>query len=184
MALRRGFKSEANHYARELRQEMGIALYGPLCPWRLAQHLEVPVLKLSELVQLNARAAYFLTSSGSREFSGATVNMGSRRGVVVNDAHSIKRQAADLSHELSHCILHHRPVKAESQTGVRSYDPVQEEEANWLGPALLVSEEASLWIVRNGLSRAEASDHFAVSEEIIQMRLNLTGALKRVRALT
>jgi len=181
MALRRGFKSEANQFAREFRQELGITLHGPLCPWRLAQHLHVPVLKLSEIVKKNARAAYFLTQDGCREFSGATINIRNRRGIVVNDGHSRKRQAADLSHELSHCILHHRPVEPTARIGIRSYDPLQEEEANWLGPALLVSEEAALWIVRQGLSRPDASDHFSVSEELIQMRLNLTGAYRRIK---
>lgn len=182
MGLRWGFKTEANNYAREFRQELRIPVHGPLCPWRLAQHLEVPVIKLSEIVKVNARAAYLLTSDGTREFSGATIYIGSRRGIVVNDGHSNKRQAADLSHELSHCVLHHRPVDSKNRIGLRSFDESQEEEANWLGPALLVSEEAALWIVRRGLSKAEASDHYGVSEDLIQMRLNLTAAHKRVRA--
>lgn len=57
---------------------------------------------------------------------------------------------------------------------------MQEEEANWLGPALLISEEAALWIVRNGISKSEASAQYDVTEEVIQMRINLTAAIKRV----
>ena len=122
MGLRWGFKTESNWYAREFRQDLRVAVHDPLCPWQLAQHLAVPIVKLSEIVKVNARAAYLLTADGAREFSGATVNIGNRRGIVVNDGHSRKRQAADLSHELSHCILHHRPVDGASRMGVRSYD--------------------------------------------------------------
>jgi Zn-dependent peptidase ImmA (M78 family) len=181
MALRRGFKSEANYYARELRRDLGIAFHAPLSPWRLARHLDVPVFELSDFVRINARAAYLLTSDGAREFSGATICWGYRRLIIVNDGHSKKRQASDLSHELSHCVLHHRPRPDAELNGVRSYDPAQEEEANWLGPALLISEEAALWIARQGMSKSEASDHYSATEEVVQMRLNLTGAYKRVR---
>lgn len=90
MALRRGFRSEANEYAREFRQELGIAPHGAMCPWRLAQHLEVPVHNLSHLSKFDSRAAYFLSGKGLWEFSGATLCVGSRREIVINDAHSKK----------------------------------------------------------------------------------------------
>src|SRR5258708_5575504 len=98
MALRRGFKSEANQLAREFRLELGIAPHGALCPWRLARHLEVPVYELSDFAKVDARAAYFL-KEGLWEFSGATVVVRTRRLIVLNDGHSKKRQASDLSHE-------------------------------------------------------------------------------------
>jgi hypothetical protein len=36
LELRRGFKSEANDIAREIRGELGLKLVDPLDPWRLA----------------------------------------------------------------------------------------------------------------------------------------------------
>lgn len=180
MTLRWGFKSEANKYAREFRLELSMPVDGPLCPWRLAQHLLVPVFTLSEFSEQDARAAYFLGEEGLWEFSGATFILETRRIIVINDGHSPKRQASDLSHELSHCILGHRPTSRSTLVGSRQYDKIQEEEANFLGPALLVSEEAALWIVRSGLTKAEASEKFFVTEDVVQMRLNFTGAFKRV----
>ena len=41
-ALRRGFKTEANDIAREIRQELGLGLADPLDPWVLAAQLEIP----------------------------------------------------------------------------------------------------------------------------------------------
>jgi Zn-dependent peptidase ImmA (M78 family) len=179
--LRRGFKSKANKYAREFRLELNIPLHGPLSPWRLAEHLAVPVYKLSEFAKANPQAAFFLTERGLWEFSGATFILGRRRLIVINDGHSPKRQASDLSHELSHCLLGHATASQSSLIGSRQYDRTQEDEANYLGPALLISEEAALVIARRGLTKAEASTEYSVTEEVIQMRLNLTGALKRIR---
>jgi hypothetical protein len=181
MILRRGFKTEANKYAREFRLELNIPPDGPLCPWRLAQHLSVPVFGLSEFAKMDARAAYFLSPRGLWEFSGATFALACRRIIVINDGHSRRRQASDLSHELSHCILGHCPAPNLVTSASRQYDKGQEEEANYLGPALLISEEGALSIVRRSLTRGEAAAEYAVTEEIIQMRINLTGASKRVR---
>jgi len=179
--LRRGFKSEANKYAREFRSELGVPPHGPLCPWQLAEHLSVPVYDLSEFAKAESDAAFFLSDEGLWEFSGATFTFGSRRLIVINDAYSPKRQASDLSHELSHCILGHTPGPECQTIGSRQYDPAQEEEANYLGPALLISEEAALVIARRGLSKEQASIEYSVTEDIVQMRLNFTAAFKRVR---
>lgn len=179
MTLRRGFKTEANWYAREFRLELNIPPHGPLSPWRLAEHLLVPVFKLSELAAEDPRAAFFLSENGLWEFSGATFTRGYRRIIVINDGHSPKRQASDLSHELSHCILGH--ASARNSFVSRQYDRSQEEEANYLGPALLISEEAALSIVRRGLTKAEASTEYSVTEDVVQMRINVTGATKRLR---
>ena len=179
--LRRGFKTEANKYARDFRLELGVPLHGPLCPWRLAEHLSVPVYDLSEFAKAESHAEFFLSDDGLWEFSGATFIFGSCRLIVINDAHSPKRQASDLSHELSHCILGHKPDPECRTIGSRQYDPAQEEEANYLGPALLISEEAALAIARRGLTKEQASTEYSVTEEVVQMRLNLTAAIRRAR---
>jgi Zn-dependent peptidase ImmA (M78 family) len=133
MILRRGFKTEANKYAREFRLELGIPPHGPLSPWRLAEHLSVPVYKLSEFAKADPQAAFFLTDEGLWEFSGATLILDCRRLIVINDGHSLKRQASDLSHELSHCILGHAARSSTSLGGARQYDRTQEDEAKLSG---------------------------------------------------
>jgi hypothetical protein len=64
--------------------------------------------------------------------------------------------------------------------GSRYYDPTLEEEANWLGPALLISDEAAVYIVRQRMSLHDASNFYGVSEKLLTMRLNVSGALLRV----
>src|SRR5438046_1606223 len=54
MVLRRGFKTEANHIAREVRAELGLRFIDPLDPWALARHLEIQVVPLSSYAGLGA----------------------------------------------------------------------------------------------------------------------------------
>ena len=51
MAYRRGFKSEANATAREIRAELGLKDLDKLDPWALAAYLLVPVESLSDYLQ-------------------------------------------------------------------------------------------------------------------------------------
>ena len=182
MALRRGFKADANRTARELREELGLAADDPLCSYRLAAHLEVPVLRLSSfLSQRRAETTYLLSGQGQKDFSAVTLCFGANRAIVFNDGHSLGRQSADIAHELSHMLLHHPPHHLRTATGRRHFDADLEEEANCLGPTLLVSDEAAVAIVRQGLNLNEAAQRYGVSTDLVRMRLNLAGAYKRVK---
>jgi Zn-dependent peptidase ImmA (M78 family) len=181
MTLRRGFKTEANWYAREMRRELGLIPESPLCPWRLASHLEFPVFGLTEFKEIiPEEIAFFRSIAGQKAFSAVTLFVGSKRCIVHNDAHSLKRQAANIAHELAHGLLLHPPKPPFDVKGSRHYDAVLEAEANWLGPALLISDEAALFIVRSKQSVLEASDQYGVSAELVRMRLNTSGAAIRI----
>lgn len=177
MSLRRGFKTEANDHAREMRRELGLALHDPLDPWRLAEHLEIPVHKLSDLPAEVAR--HFLHVEASA-FSAVTVFRSNRRVIVHNDAHNPGRQASDVSHEIGHGLLLHRPAPALSVVGCRDWDAVLEEEAAWLGAALLVSDEAAVHIAQSGMTNRDAAVAYGVSLELVTWRMNMTAARKRV----
>lgn len=181
MSLRRGFKAEANWYAREMRKELGLAPHSPLCPWKLANHLGFPIVSLSAY-QLAAPEAvtYLHSESGQEEFSAITLFFGSSRLIVHNDAHSLKRQAANIAHELAHGLLLHPPKATFDANGSRHYDKDREDEANWLGPALLISDEAAMRIALRRMAVETASDMYGVSAPLVQMRLNVTGALIRL----
>ena len=181
MALRRGFKTEANEHARELRAELGLAPYAPLSPWALASHLGIPLMRLSELASIEPVAVRYLTRSAPEVFSAATLFEGYRRLIVYNDAHHPRRQAADLAHEISHGLLGHPPAPILDQFGCRQFNRVHEEEANWLGPAMLISKEAALYIVEQRLTVDAAVSTYAVSRDLIMMRIGVTGAQRRVQ---
>jgi Zn-dependent peptidase ImmA (M78 family) len=185
MALRRGFKTQANRLARDLRQELGLAPHAPLCTLTLARHLEIPVMSLADFIEeLPAGVAYLRTPAGQNDFSAVTVCRGYKRLIIYNDGHSSKRQAADIAHELSHAILQHPPHRPFDANGFRHYNAELEEEANFLGPALLISEEAALHIARQNWSVEAASNHYTASEPLVRMRLNLVGVSRRVPSFT
>ena len=63
---------------------------------------------------------------------------------------------------------------------MRAWDEDEEDEADWVAGALLVSDEAAVAIVRRGLSIRDASRLYGVSVRMMQFRINVTGARKRV----
>ena len=184
MALKRGFKAEANNLARELRSELGIGARGKLCPWELAKYLHIPILKLSDLSGAIPEEIGFLMNDGRELFSAVSVSVGLKRTILHNDANPPSRQASDIAHELSHAILLHPPSPPFNDSGDRCFDKDVEDEANWLGYALLISEEAAIHIVKSGWSEAAAAKAYAVSKDVIRMRINVTGARRRVKHKT
>ncbi|MCQ9163110.1 ImmA/IrrE family metallo-endopeptidase [Arthrobacter sp. STN4] len=179
MGFRRGFKTEANNTALETRQELQLGPFDPLDPLVLAGYLEIPVLTLSDLAQDHSAIGYLL-DGGSEVFSAATVFYGTERTIVHNDAHSPGRQNSNLAHELAHGLLLHPPTPALDDRGCREWNQSIEDEAGWLAGALLVPEAAAIAIARGKWTRDEAAAHFGVSNQMIQYRLNATGALLRV----
>ncbi|MBN9316579.1 MAG: ImmA/IrrE family metallo-endopeptidase [Devosia sp.] len=181
MALRRGFKTEANWWSRSLRAELGLGPASPMCPRKLAAHLSLPLLTLTEFTDIAPQAVQYLSSQkGQRDFSGVTITYAGERWIIHNDANDPGRQAADIAHEIAHALLQH-PVTAMFQSdGSRSHNKEHEEEANWLGPTLLVSDEAALFAAYNRLSVGDAAELYGVSRDLMQMRLNVSGARKRV----
>ncbi len=181
--MRRGFKTEAKAIAREVRDEMSLAPTSCLDPWRLAEHLCIPVIPMSSFIAAEPEAVRFYQNEGEAMFSGVTVFRGTRRTVVFNDAHAPGRQSNDIVHELGHGLLGHSPTAAMDEFGCRLWDQEMEDEAHWLSSALLVPEEAALLIVRRGWLPERAAGKYGVSRRMIQWRVNATAARKRVQRM-
>jgi Zn-dependent peptidase ImmA (M78 family) len=181
--LRRGFVAEANRWALDLRSELGVAAHDPLCPWRLAKHLGVPVYRLSELPHCDERELLIERRDG-HDFSAAVCFDGGAAFIIINDAHDPKRQASDVAHELAHVLLRHPPSNPFEAGGSRKFSSEHELEAERLGPTLLISDAAALAAYRliiNGRHRlGSISDAWGISKEVITMRINLSGARRRV----
>ncbi len=181
--MRRGFKTEANAIAREVRAELSLSRTSPLDVWRLAEHLEIPVLPLSSFHRVAPDATKLFLNGGQGMFSGVTVFRGPRRTIVFNDAHAPGRQSNDVAHELSHGLLLHTPMAAVDGRGCRVWDKEAEAEADWLSGALLVPEEAAIHIVRRGWSKRDAAATYGVTPKMIQYRINVTAARTRVQRM-
>lgn len=181
---RYGFKAEANRFSLELREEMGISPNEPLCPWKLADHLSVPIIELSDLPDCDEKK-YLMNGKGKEEFSATVCYGGTKAFIINNDVHIRKRQASDIAHELAHVLMGHPPSPPFDKTGKREFLAEIEKEAEWLGPALLVSEHAALHaykvIQASQHTLASLSDDWSITEDVIRMRMNAVGAAKRCR---
>ena len=129
MALRHGFKKEANDYAREFRNELEIPHEGPLSPWDLAEHLCVPIMPLSAMTNVDDKYIERLMVKDRKSFSAVTIFNGNRRLILHNDAHLEVRQASNIAHELAHAILGHPPKPPFDENGCRHWDANLEEGA-------------------------------------------------------
>ena len=179
--FRRGFKTEANTIAREIREELGLRPVDPLDPWKLANHLAIPIFTLRHFADEAPKAYKLFRDSEEEAFSAVTVFYGSVRLIVHNEFHARVRQASNLAHEISHALLLHPPMLAFDALGCRNWNEELENEANWLAGALLISEEAALQIARDGIDFEYASAKYGVSQKMVQFRLNVTAAYMRIK---
>ena len=179
--MRRGFKSEANAIAREVRAELSLSRTSPLNVRKLAEHLDIPLIPLSSFRQTIPNTVGYFSSHGEDQFSALTVIEGHRRVIVYNDSHAEGRQSNDIAHELAHGLLLHEPTPAFNELGLRNLDADLEEEANFLAGALLVPEEAALMIERQKWSPRKAANYYKVTPALIAYRRNITGARVRVQ---
>lgn len=181
--LRRGFVTEAHRWADELRSELDLAPHDPMCPKRLAHHLEVPIYPLSGLPACDEQKALLEKRQGY-DFSAAACFQGHAAFILFNDGHDPKRQVSDIAHELAHILLGHPPANPFQPNGIRGFLPEHEMEAERLGPTLLVSDAAALRAYRlirsNTFTLHSLSDEWNITREVIQMRINLSGAKKRL----
>lgn len=177
--LRRGFKSEAEGLAIELRTELELAAHDPIDIFALAHHLGIPTIPLSQLSEhVSEESLSYFVSSKPEAFSGTTVHRGPARLVLFNDAHTDARCRSTVAHELSHALLWHPPHVLANDLGERNRDAVMEEEANWLAGALLVPKAAAMRVVFHKIPVNVAAQHYMVSEQMMTYRLRVTGATR------
>lgn len=73
------------------------------------------------------------------------------------------------------------PTPALDDRGCRTWNQGIEDEAAWLAGCLLISDGAAMAIAKGRWSTAEAQVRFGVSPQMVQFRLNATGAQTRTR---
>lgn len=183
--MRRGFKSWCENASGEYRSHLGLGLAGPLEPRDLARHLGVLVRTPNELPGLSHQTITQLTRVDPDSWSAVTVAANGRNLVVINSAHAPTRQRSSLAHELAHIILNHRPstmrVSEEGFLFRDRYDTDQEEEADWLGGALLLPRGGLLCVYRQTSSSKAIGEIFGVSTKLVDWRLRMTGILVQIR---
>lgn len=174
MKMRRGFRVEAEGYAAEFRQELGLEVAGPLCPFRLAALLRLPVVPLSDLPGFATDSQTAQWDAGG--FSAVTIPGGTYKMIVHNDGHHPVRQNSNVMHEISHILLGHPPHPPFTGDGCRNFQSLLEKEAKELAFTLLVPRPAALAIVESGAPLAIASAGYGVSRQLLDYRIRITDA--------
>jgi Zn-dependent peptidase ImmA (M78 family) len=180
--VRRGFKTEAERLAREVREERELPLTEAFDPFAYAAHLGIPVLSLADLEErgANVRFVFYLRRVESGVFSAATIFDGAFRLIFYNDAHAPTRTLNSVTHELAHGILAHVPTPLSNEHGQRHWDADQEEEANWLAAALCVPRDGLLLLLARGRTPEQIGRAYGVSQALLRWRLNQTGVLRQL----
>ena len=180
MALRRGFKSEAERIAKSVRADLGLGAAKPVTPEALAELLGVEVRPGDELIPRSRFVG--LNELQPDAFSACTFRPSDDRTVIVfNPLSAPSRRASDLAHEFAHILLDHDLSRIESlgDATFLSCDPVQEEEAAWLSGCLILPRPLLLAEVRRGATANDIAKRHGVSETMARYRLNVTGVARQ-----
>jgi len=103
--LRRGFKSQSEKRALELRRALSRKPTDPLPARDVAQHYELTVWNPNDVSGISPGDLQQLLGAGNGEWSGFTLRVGGRHLVVLNSAQSPRRQNSVLMHEIAHIVL-------------------------------------------------------------------------------
>ncbi|MDE2902978.1 MAG: ImmA/IrrE family metallo-endopeptidase [Chloroflexota bacterium] len=183
MALRRGFKSDAERIARRVRSELGIGAAEPVALGALADLMGIEVRAGDELIPKQRFRELEDLQPGA--FSACTLRPSADRTVVVYNPVSAKsRQTSDIAHELAHTLLDHDLSRIERVGDVTflSCDPTQEEEAAWLSGCLLLPRPLLLAEVRKGSHARDIAGKYGVSERMAKYRMDVTGVVRQNQA--
>lgn len=176
--MQRGFKAKAERISADVRAELGLGRLEPLCPWRLAGHLDIIVFEPTDL-PLPANDIKQLTIVDPDSWAGLTVREAGLTAVILNPTHPKARQRNTLMHEISHIYLKHVGSRVDiTEDGillVSDFSTEQEDEANWLAGALLAPRDALLRARLDGKSPQQICAEYGISHDLCVWRLRMTG---------
>lgn len=185
-SLKRGFKAEAERKAKQYREVLNLPPYSPLCAFELANYINVPVYKATDiLVDSNVIEHLIGTEDNRSEWSALTmITEAGNQIIIYNPNNSKARQQSDLMHELAHIICKHERQHLEYDfdipIGMRHFNDVHEAEATTLGATLQLASPCLIWAKNKGMSYDEVSEYFNASIEMVRFRMNTSGVGKRM----
>lgn len=172
----RGFKTWCENTAVGIRSKLGLESGDPLSAYTLAEQLNVQVVSIENLTKLGGDSLRYLTSDIGNEWSAVTVQVDGKYFIVLNPQHSPARRSSDLMHELSHIIREHDfgNISWHGDYALRSFDNLQELEANWFASALLLTKDA-VFKIYDSDDQSAMLEIYGVSKSLYNWRLNTTG---------
>lgn len=179
--MRRGFKTQAERLAADIRERHGCRDDEPAPLDAVADGLGAEIVPADRLVDRSRLEE--LQELQADAFSAATFRRhDGRRVIVYNPLHAEGRSRSNQAHELAHIILDHK-VRTLERVGDLNFltcDVEQEEEADWLGGCLLLPRQLLVRAAYKGMGPAEIADHYKTSEPMARFRLNASGVLVQI----
>lgn len=180
--LPRGFKAEAERISLSMRQAVGLAKHEPLCAFKLAAHLGIPIKTIYE---------YGLPDDDERYDDWCATLIYTQSGkpkIIHNKYCSLHRQQSDIMHEISHYHCKHPPTEQPLGFLIPGNLPTvnqqHEEEAACLGSVLQLPREALTWaIYKKRMTLSAISEVYMASKEMVRKRINLSGLSAEVKRL-
>lgn len=176
------FKEQAEHIATSMRVALSLPKHAPLCAFKLAKHLGIPVKSIYECGIANDGEKY-------DDWSAALIYRQSGRPIIIHNVnHSLSRQQSSIMHEISHYYREH-PLPQQSldclvPTSMMITDPLHEAEALYLGGALQLPKIALSWAIHGQqMMIPEIARKFVASPRMVQYRVNMTGFSEEVKRL-
>lgn len=165
-----------------MRSAIGLARHAPLCAFKLAEHLEIPVKSIHECG---------FPDDGERydDWSAALVyNKLGKPVILHNKTHSLPRQQSDVMHEISHHHCGHplteHPLGFLVPATMLTVSPKHEQEAEWLGATLQLPRSALAWAIqKQRMTITEIAEMYVASQQMVRYRVNMTGFAKVVKQL-
>lgn len=178
--MRRGFKTEAERIAQDMRAATGKKTTDPLDAFELANHLGAQVRSADELTTVDKLEALEKLQPGA--FSACTYTLNNKHVIVYNPLASPSRTQSDLAHEAAHILLGHALKEVHTLGGIAFFvcDPDEEQEANWLAGCLLLPRPLLLAAVRRGMNAGMIAQAFNVSEQMASFRLRTTAVERQL----
>lgn len=181
----RGFKTDAERIALQYREFLKLENHEPLPAKLLAKYIGVDLKTPSDIPGMSEESLQDLFGEGSDSWSGITLPT-KYNGVVVifNPRESKARRESTLMHEMAHIILNHKPSVIGCTDTVciplRNYNPIQENEASWLGSCLQIPRDMLLWCCKKSMYHDEIAKYANASMKMAQFRFNVSGVAKQV----
>ncbi|MBO0862098.1 MAG: ImmA/IrrE family metallo-endopeptidase [Chloracidobacterium sp.] len=162
--------------ALQIRDFAKLSLTARLDPFALAESINVRVLYPRDLAGLSgASLARLDVVDGWSGGATQALEDGSHI-VILNQRHSMERQAATLMEEVCHVLFGHKPSEiGAEQNGGRSYNFSVEDEAYSVGAAALVPYHALKTLLISGDSIRKIARRFGVTPSLIVYRIKGTG---------
>lgn len=181
MTLPRGFKTNAERIADELRAAINAKPDHPLDLAALATHLDAQIVAADELVPLEQLQD--IERLQAFAFSACTFDINGHVIVVFNPLRKPDRRASDISHELAHIVLKHELSEVQYLDGVpfRTCRPDQEEEATALAGTILLPRKVLLAAARSGETYEHVARRHGVTTDMARYRWNITGVGRQAR---